>query len=82
MTALLPAFHLASRPCNPDEHVALALETTAAHPSHHRLGGVSRSAPALRWNVAPKLSPDPEDQARRLVAASVGRLPPARGLGA
>jgi len=59
------AWHLAAAALQPDEHVAALLEATAAQAQ--RRGGAAAAALALER--AAELSPDPEDQARRLVAA-------------
>ena len=59
------AWHLAAAALHPDEHVASLLEATAAQAQ--RRGGAA--AAALAMERAAELSPDPEDQARRLVAA-------------
>ena len=60
------AWHLAAAALQPDEHVASLLEATAAQAQ--RRGGAI--AAALAMERAAELSPDPEDQARRLVAAA------------
>jgi DNA-binding CsgD family transcriptional regulator/tetratricopeptide (TPR) repeat protein len=60
------AWHLAAAALQPDEHVASLLETTAAQAQ--RRGGAPAAALALE--PAGELSPDPADQARRLVAAA------------
>src|SRR5690242_10040172 len=60
------AWHLAAAALNPDEHVASLLEATATQAQ--RRGGAT--AAALAMERAAELSPDPEDQARRLVAAA------------
>src|SRR5580692_4262462 len=60
------AWHLAAAALQPDEHVASLLETTAAQAQHR--GGAA--AAALAMERAAELSPDPADQARRLVAAA------------
>ena len=60
------AWHLAAAALLPDEHVASLLEATATQAQ--RRGGAA--ATALAMERAAELSPDPEDQARRLVAAA------------
>jgi DNA-binding CsgD family transcriptional regulator/tetratricopeptide (TPR) repeat protein len=60
------AWHLAAATLHPDEQVAARLETTAAHA--RRRGGVAATALALER--AAELSPDPRDQARRLISAA------------
>jgi tetratricopeptide (TPR) repeat protein len=60
------AWHLAAAALHPDEHVASLLEATAAQ-AQRRGGAV---AAALALERAAELSPEPEDQARRLVAAA------------
>ena len=60
------AWHLAAAALQPDEQVASLLEATAAQAQ--RRGGAAAAALALER--AAELSPDPEDQARRLVAAA------------
>jgi DNA-binding CsgD family transcriptional regulator len=60
------AWHLAAAALQPDEQVASLLEATATQ-AQHRGGAV---AAALAMERAAELSPDPEDQARRLVAAA------------
>src|SRR5580704_14007355 len=60
------AWHLAAAALHPDEHVASLLEATSAQA--RRRGGAA--AAALAMERAAELSPDPEDQARRLVAAA------------
>jgi DNA-binding CsgD family transcriptional regulator/tetratricopeptide (TPR) repeat protein len=60
------AWHLAAAALHPDEHVASLLEATAAQAQ--RRGGAA--AAALAMERAAELSPDPEVQARRLVAAA------------
>ena len=60
------AWHLAAAALNPDEQVASLLEATAAQAQHR--GGAAAAALALER--AAELSPDPADQARRLVAAA------------
>src|SRR5580704_16256522 len=59
------AWHLAAAALHPDEQVASLLEATATQAQ--RRGGAA--AAALAMERAAELSPDPEDQARRLVAA-------------
>jgi DNA-binding CsgD family transcriptional regulator len=65
------AWHLAAAALQPDEHVASLLEATAAQAQ--RRGGAAAAALALER--AAELSPDPEDQARRLVAAASAAVP-------
>jgi DNA-binding CsgD family transcriptional regulator len=65
------AWHLAAAALHPDEHVAALLEATAAQAQ--RRGGAA--AAALAMERAAELSPDPEDQARRLVAAASAAVP-------
>jgi DNA-binding CsgD family transcriptional regulator len=60
------AWHLAAAALQPDEHVASLLVATAAQAQ--RRGGAA--AAALAMERAAELSPDLEDQARRLVAAA------------
>jgi DNA-binding CsgD family transcriptional regulator/tetratricopeptide (TPR) repeat protein len=60
------AWHLAATALDPDEQVASLLEATAAQAQ--RRGGMA--AAALAMERAAELSPDPEGQARRLVAAA------------
>lgn len=60
------AWHLAAATVTPDEEVAAALEATADRA--RRRGGYSAAAAGLER--AARLSPDPEQQARRLVAAA------------
>src|SRR5689334_23597352 len=60
------AWHLAAAALPPDEQVASLLEATAAQAQ--RRGGAAAAALALER--AAELSPNPEDQARRLVAAA------------
>jgi DNA-binding CsgD family transcriptional regulator/energy-coupling factor transporter ATP-binding protein EcfA2 len=60
------AWQLAAAASHPDEHLAWQLETTAAQA--RRRGGVAAAAGALER--AAELSPDPHDQARRLVSAA------------
>ena len=65
------AWHLAAAALHPDEHVASLLEATAAQAQ--RRGGAAAAALALER--AAELSPDPEDRARRLVAAASAAVP-------
>jgi DNA-binding CsgD family transcriptional regulator len=60
------AWHLAAAVLDRDEHVASLLEATAAQAQ--RRGGAA--AAALAMERAAELSPDPEDQARRLITAA------------
>jgi DNA-binding CsgD family transcriptional regulator/tetratricopeptide (TPR) repeat protein len=60
------AWHLAAAALQPDEQVASLLEATAAQAQ--RRGGAA--AAALAMERAAELSPDPGNQARRLVAAA------------
>jgi DNA-binding CsgD family transcriptional regulator len=60
------AWHLAAAAPHTDEHGASLLEATAAQAQHR--GGAAAAALALER--AAELSPDREDQARRLVAAA------------
>jgi DNA-binding CsgD family transcriptional regulator/tetratricopeptide (TPR) repeat protein len=60
------AWHLAAAALDPDEQVASLLEATAAQ--SQRRGGAA--AAAIAMERAAELSPGPEDQARRLVAAA------------
>ena len=69
------AWHLAAATLHPDEHVASLLEATAAQ-AQHRGGAV---AAALALERAAELSPEPEDQARRLVAAASAAVPTGQG---
>jgi DNA-binding CsgD family transcriptional regulator len=69
------AWHLAAAAMQPDEHVASLLEATAAQAQ--RRGGAA--AAALTMERAAELSPDPEDQARRLVAAASAAVPTGQG---
>ena len=69
------AWHLAAAALHPDEHVASLLEATAAQAQ--RRGGAA--AAALAMERAAELSPDPEDQARRLVAAASAAVPTGQG---
>src|SRR5713101_6755377 len=65
------AWHLAAAALHPDEQVASLLEATAAQAQ--RRGGAA--AAALAMERAAELSPDPADQARRLVAAASIAVP-------
>ncbi len=65
------AWHLAAAALHPDEHVASLLEATATQAQ--RRGGMA--AAALAMEQAAELSPDPADQARRLVAAASAAVP-------
>ena len=65
------AWHLAAAALHPDEQVASLLEATATQAQ--RRGGAA--AAALAMERAAELSPDPEDQARRLVAAASAAVP-------
>src|SRR5712692_1590342 len=65
------AWHLAAAALQPDEHVAALLEATATQAQHR--GGAA--AAALAMERAAELSPDPGDQARRLVAAASAAVP-------
>src|SRR5580700_3482915 len=69
------AWHLAAAALDPDEQVASLLEVTAAQAQHR--GGAAAAALALER--AAELSPDPEDQARRLVAAASAAVPTGQG---
>ena len=69
------AWHLAAAALHPDEQVASLLEATAAQAQ--RRGGAAAAALALER--AAELSPDPEDQARRLVAAASAAVPTGQG---
>jgi DNA-binding CsgD family transcriptional regulator len=69
------AWHLAAAALQPDEQVASLLEATAAQAQHR--GGAT--AAALAMERAAELSPDPEDQARRLVAAASAAVPTGQG---
>ena len=69
------AWHLAAAALDPDEHVASLLEATAAQA--RRRGGAA--AAALAMERAAELSPDPADQARRLVAAASAAVPTGQG---
>jgi DNA-binding CsgD family transcriptional regulator/tetratricopeptide (TPR) repeat protein len=65
------AWHLAAAALNPDEQVASLLEATATQAQ--RRGGAA--AAALAMERAAELSPDPEEQARRMVAAASAAVP-------
>jgi DNA-binding CsgD family transcriptional regulator/tetratricopeptide (TPR) repeat protein len=65
------AWHLAAAALQPDEHVAWLLEATATQAQHR--GGAAVAA--LAMERAAELSPGPEDQARRLVAAASAAVP-------
>jgi DNA-binding CsgD family transcriptional regulator len=69
------AWHLAAAALQPDEHVASLLEATAAQAQHR--GGAA--AAALAMERAAELSPDPAEQARRLVAAASAAVPTGQG---
>jgi DNA-binding CsgD family transcriptional regulator len=69
------AWHLAAAALQPDEDVAALLEATAAQAQYR--GGAG--AAALAMERAAELSPDPEDQARRLVAAASAAVPTGQG---
>ena len=69
------AWHLAAAALQPDEHVASLLEATAVQAQ--RRGGAAAAALALER--AAELSPDPGDQARRLVAAASAAVPTGQG---
>ncbi|HEV3290540.1 MAG TPA: AAA family ATPase, partial [Streptosporangiaceae bacterium] len=69
------AWHLAAAALQPDEDVASLLEATAAQ-AQYRGGAL---AAALAMERAAELSPDPEDQARRLVAAASAAVPTGQG---
>jgi len=69
------AWHLAAAALHPDEHVASLLEATATQAQ--RRGGTA--AAALAMERAAELSPDPADQARRLVAAASAAVPTGQG---
>jgi DNA-binding CsgD family transcriptional regulator/tetratricopeptide (TPR) repeat protein len=65
------AWHLAAAALPPDEQVAALLEATATQAQ--RRGGAA--AAALAMERAAELSRDPEEQARRLVAATSSAVP-------
>ena len=69
------AWHLAAASLQPDEHVAALLEATATQAQYR--GGMA--AAALAMERAAELSPDPEDQARRLIAAASAVIPTGQG---
>ena len=69
------AWHLAAAALHPDEHVAALLEATATQA--RRRGGAAAAALALER--AAELSPHPDDQARRLVAAASAAVPTGQG---
>jgi hypothetical protein len=69
------AWHLAAAALQPDEQVASLLEATAAQARHR--GGAA--AAALAMERAAELSPDPGEQARRLVAAASAAVPTGQG---
>ena len=69
------AWHLAAATLQPDEQVAALLEATAAQAQ--RRGGAAAAAQALER--AAELSPHPEEQARRLVAAASAAVPTGQG---
>jgi DNA-binding CsgD family transcriptional regulator len=69
------AWHLAAAALQPDEQVASLLEATAAQAQHR--GGAAAAAMAMER--AAELSPEPEDQARRLVAAASAAVPTGQG---
>ena len=69
------AWHLAAAALQPDEHVAALLEATATQAQYR--GGMA--AAALAMERAAELSPDPEDQARRLIAAASAVIPTGQG---
>ena len=69
------AWHLAAAALHPDEYVAALLEATATQAQ--RRGGAAAAALALER--AAELSPGPEDQARRLVAAASAAVPTGQG---
>jgi hypothetical protein len=69
------AWHLAAAALDPDEQVASLLEATATQAQ--RRGGAA--AAALAMERAAELSPDPEDQARRLIAAASAAVPTGQG---
>jgi DNA-binding CsgD family transcriptional regulator/tetratricopeptide (TPR) repeat protein len=65
------AWHLAAAAVGPDEHVASLLAATASQAQ--RRGGASAAAQTLER--AAELSPDPDTQAQRLVAAAMVAAP-------
>ena len=69
------AWHLAAAALPPDEHVVSLLEATADQAQ--RRGGAAAAALALER--AAELSPNPRDQARRLVAAASAAVPTGQG---
>ena len=69
------AWHLAAAALPPDEHVVSLLEATADQAQ--RRGGAAAAALALER--AAELSPNPGDQARRLVAAASAAVPTGQG---
>ena len=69
------AWHLAAAALQPDEQVASLLEATAAQAQQR--GGAAAAALALER--AAELSPDPAEQARRLVAAATAAVPTGQG---
>ncbi len=69
------AWHLAAAALHPDEQVASLLEATATQA--RRRGGAT--AAALAMERAAELSPDPGDQARRLVAAASAAVSTGQG---
>jgi DNA-binding CsgD family transcriptional regulator len=69
------AWHLAAAALRADEHVASLLEATAAQAQQR--GGAA--ATALAMERAAELSPDPAEQARRLVAAATAAVPTGQG---
>jgi DNA-binding CsgD family transcriptional regulator len=69
------AWHLAAAALQPDEYVASLLEATAGQAQQR--GGAA--AAALAMERAAELSPDPGQQARRLVAAASAAVPTGQG---
>jgi AAA ATPase domain len=69
------AWHLAAAALQPDEQVASLLDATAAQAQHR--GGAA--AAALAMERAAELSPNPGEQARRLVAAASFAVPTGQG---
>ena len=69
------AWHLAAAALDPDEQVASLLEATATQAQQR--GGAA--AAALAMERAAELSPGPEDQARRLVAAASAAVSTGQG---